>query len=545
MYFGPRPTKLAEGALLAHSQSVGKHHFKKGHKLAASDIAELLAAGISNVTVAELGPDDVAENDAALRLAHALAGPHLRAGNAGTGRCNLYADRPGLLRVDAEAAHRFNSIDEGITLATVAAFDRVGGRQIAATVKIIPFAVPRAAVARCLEIARAPMLSVAPFREMRVALIQSRLPGLKLDLIRKTVDVTRAKLADIGATLVGHSACDHGDIGKALAAELGRKRSDIVLVLGASAIVDRRDEIPSAIEAVGGTIVRFGMPVDPGNLTLLARAGGVHVIGLPGSARSTRLHGSDYVLRRIAAGIDVTGDDITRMGVGGLLKEIPTRPMPRARAAPAPAALPRIAGIVLAAGKSTRMAGPNKLLADVEGAPLIRRVAEAVAGAGLSETLVVTGHRADDVERALDGLPVRFAHNRRYEGGLSTSLKRGIGAVEDSADAALVCLGDMPEIGADLVRQLVAAFAPKTGKDIVVPVRQGRRGNPVLIGRRHFSAIKKLKGDAGARGLIQANKDAVVEVEVADDAAFIDLDTPEALADYRARGAGKSDCGRH
>jgi len=287
------------------------------------------------------------------------------------------------------------------------------------------------------------------------------------------------------------------------------------------------------------------MPVDPGNLTLLARLGATHVIGLPGSARSPRLHGSDYVLLRLAAGLDVASADIARMGVGGLLKEIPTRPMPRARAAAAPAALPRIAAVVLAAGRSTRMRGPNKLMADIDGAPLLRRVAEAVAGAGLAETVVVTGHEHAKIEAAIAGLPLRTVRNRKFAGGLSTSLRAGVAALGPAIDGALVCLGDMPDVDAALVARLVAAFAPDKGKDIVVPVRGGRRGNPVLIGKRHFPAIKKLEGDVGARELIQARADAVTEVEAGGDAAFVDLDTPEALAEYRSRLAAESDCGRH
>lgn len=545
MYFGRRPLKLAEGALLAHSRTVGQHRFKKGHKLTAADIAEFLAAGIDHATVAELDPGDVAENDAAHQLAQALAGPHLRAGNAGTGRCNLYADRPGLLVVDVDAAYRFNSVDEGITLATVAQYDRVRERQIAATVKIIPFAVPQGALERCLAIARMGVLRVAPFRELRVALVQSRLPGLKADLLTKTVEVTRVKLAEIGAKLIAHYVCEHRKFGIEVVALAQSKRCDVVLGLGASAIVDRRDELPGTIREFGGEIIRFGMPVDPGNLTLFGRLNGAYIIGLPGSARSTRLHGSDYILQRLAAGLAVTFDDIARMGVGGLLKEIPNRPMPRARAAPPPAVLPRIAGMVLAAGGSTRMGGPNKLLADIDGKPLIRRVGEAISGADLFETLIVTGRDLHEIEQALKGLPVRFVHNYRYEAGLSSSLKRGIGALDASIEAAVICLGDMPDVGADLIRRLAAAYAPKAGKDIVVPVRGGKRGNPVLIGRRHFSAIKKLKGDVGARDVIKAHPDRVIEVEAGDDGAFVDLDTPEALAEYRARGAGDSDCGRH
>jgi molybdenum cofactor cytidylyltransferase len=546
MEFGRRSLKESEGALLAHSLTAGKLRFRKGHKLTAADVTALAAAGVESAIVAVLGPDDVPENEAALTLARALAGSLLRAGNAGTGRCNLYPDRAGLFVADADEVHRFNAADEAITLATVAPFEPVAPGHIAATVKIIPFAAPRAAVERCLEIARRPILRVAPFRALRVALVQTKLPGLKPALAKKTVDVTRAKLAEMGSELVADAACEHNQASVAASIAAAAKQGvDVVLVLGASAIVDRRDVIPAAIESLGGTLVHFGMPVDPGNLTLLARLGATHVIGLPGSARSPRLHGSDYVLQRLAAGIDVSASDIARMGVGGLLKEIPSRPMPRARAAPAPATLPRVAGVILAAGRSTRMRGPNKLLSDIDGAPLVRRVAEAVTNAGLADTVVVTGHEREKVESTLAGLPLRFVVNRGYADGLSTSLKAGVAALGPGIDGALVCLGDMPEIGPALIARLVGAFVPGKGRDIVIPVRGGRRGNPVLIGRRHFAAIKKLGGDVGARELIQARADAVIEVEVGDDGAFVDLDTPEALADYRARVAAGSDCGRH
>ncbi|MFO0988961.1 MAG: molybdopterin-binding/glycosyltransferase family 2 protein [Alphaproteobacteria bacterium] len=550
MYLGWRPTKLARGALLVHSTNAGKLRLKKGHKLGDDDVAALLAAGIENVFVAEIAAGEVPENDAARRLAEALAGPNMRPGNAGTGRCNLYADRAGILVLDADAVHRFNSVDEGITLATMAPYDAVSARQIPATVKIIPFAVPAASVDRCLDIARGGVVRVAPFRPLRVALVQTRLPGLKPELLEKTVEVTRARLELIGSTLVKHTVCDHTVPGVAAnlwkPAEWGGMPYDVILVLGASAIVDRRDVIPEAIEWTGGKIVHFGMPVDPGNLTLVARIGPMYVLGVPGSARSPRLHGSDYILQRIAAGLEVTASDIMRMGVGGLLKELPSRPMPRARAAPAPAAtVPRIAAIVLAAGRSTRMQGPNKLLADIEGGPLVRRVAEAACAAGLAEVAVVTGHERAKIDAAMLGLPVRLVHNPRYADGMSTSLKAGVRSLGADVEGALFCLGDMPGIDAALIARLVAAFAPDKGKDIVIPVSGGRRGNPVLIGKRHFPAIMKLRGDVGARELIQARAKSVTEVEAGGDAAFVDLDTPEALAEYRSRLAAESDCGGH
>jgi molybdenum cofactor cytidylyltransferase len=108
----------------------------------------------------------------------------------------------------------------------------------------------------------------------------------------------------------------------------------LVMVSGASATVDRRDVVPDGITRAGGRIIHFGMPVDPGNLLLLAQLDEVTVIDLPGCARSPNYNGLDLVLARLAAGLAVTAEDIMDMGVGGLLKEIPTRPLPRARASP-------------------------------------------------------------------------------------------------------------------------------------------------------------------------------------------------------------------
>jgi molybdenum cofactor cytidylyltransferase len=540
MKFGPVPVEEAEGALLAHSTAVGGSRLKKGQKLSAADVRALAAAGFQRVTVARLDPTDIPENDAAQRLAHALASALLSPGVAGTGRCNLYARAHGLAVIDGDGVNAFNASDEAITLATVNAFEMVDPGQIAATVKIIPFAASRAAVERCTALAQAgdPILRIAPFRSMRAGLIQTRLPGLKPALLAKTEAVTRARLATIGSQLVGHTVCDHDE--NAVSAELQRMcvDCDLVMLLGASAIVDRRDVIPAAVENAGGSILHFGMPVDPGNLTLLARLGRRHVLGLPGSARSTRIHGFDFVLQRLAAGLEVGAADVMRMGVGGLLKEIRGRPLPRARAAAPPSgAADAVAAIVLAAGSSTRMRGANKLLAEIGGKPLLRRVVERVLAAHIREVVVVTGHEQAKTESALGGLAVRFVHNPAHRDGLSTSLRAGIAALSPSASGALVCLADMPEVDPGLIMTLLMAFSPEHGKDIVVPVVGGRRGNPVVIGRRHFAALARLTGDIGARPLIERLPEAVVEVEVAGDGAFLDLDDPEALDSYTTNAA--------
>ncbi len=196
---------------------------------------------------------------------------------------------------------------------------------------------------------------------------------------------------------------------------------------------------------------------------------------------------------------------------------------------------PRIAGIVLAAGRSSRMAGANKLLESVNGKPMVRAAVEAALGAGLAPVIVVTGHEPNKVASMLGGLDTLFAHNPNYEQGLSTSLAAGIAAVPEACEAACVLLADMPGVTADHVKRLIAAFDPGTKASICVPVYKGQRGNPVLFAQRFFPAMMSLSGDVGARGIVKDNAVRVREVEMPDAGVLADVDTPDAL--HRARAA--------
>src|SRR5438445_671441 len=187
------------------------------------------------------------------------------------------------------------------------------------------------------------------------------------------------------------------------------------------------------------------------------------------------------------------------------------------------------AAIVLAAGRSTRMGGPNKLLAELDGKKLVRIVAEQALASKASEVIVVTGHQAELIEQALEGLKVKFVRNPDFAGGLASSVKSGIAAVPEHADGAVICLGDMPLIDARLIDRLIEAFAPDRGNLITVPVADGRRVNPALWSRRFFNELMTLDGDIGARHLIAKHAEAVAEVPVEGDGAFLDIDTPQAL----------------
>ncbi len=290
--------------------------------------------------------------------------------------------------------------------------------------------------------------------------------------------------------------------------------------------------IPAALEAVGGQIEHFGMPVDPGNLLMIGAAGGRPVLGAPGCARSPKENGFDWVLMRLLAGLPVAREDITGLGVGGLLMEIVTRPQPRTE--PAPEKGRRIAAVLLAAGRSSRMGGPNKLLEQIGGRPLVRIAAEQVLASRARPLLVVTGHQREKVEAALSGLPVQFVHNPDFADGLGTSLRTGIAAVPSDADGVIVCLGDMPQVDGALIDRLVGAFDPDKGALVVVPTIDGKRGNPVVWSRRFFGDLMSVEGDIGARYLIGCYVEAVVEVPVTGKAALTDIDTPEALREIKA-----------
>jgi molybdenum cofactor cytidylyltransferase len=532
MIFGELPIADCAGTILVHTQRFNGEALKKGRRLTEADVARLEAAGYTRLTVARLEPDDVAEDRAAAELAAVLVADHLRLDPSFTGRANLYAERDGVFQPDVARVGLINRVSEDITLATLPPFATVTAGQMVATVKIIPFAVKRADLDRCLATAReAGTLALSPYRPRRVVLIQTQLPGMKPSLFDKALGVMNERLAALGNAPVADSRVPHERA--ALTAALNTpaaQDADLVLVMGASAIADRHDVIPAAIEAAGGAVARFGMPVDPGNLLVLGERAGKPIIGLPGCARSPKINGFDWVLQRMLADIPVRSEDIAAMGVGGLLGEIPSRPQPRDRPSAEDKSAPgrpTIAAIILAAGRSSRM-GRNKLLLDLDGKPILCHAVDRALGAGLSEIVVVSGHQASKVRAALGERPVKVIEAREHRLGMSASLKAGIRALHPKTEAVLVMLGDMPQVSAPLIQRLIAAYNPLEGRSIVVPTVDGKRGNPVLFDRRYFQEMLALEGDVGARHLIGAHDDQVAELAVDDAAVFTDVDTPEA-----------------
>ena len=537
MKFHTVPVSEAEGAILAHSLVLQEVSFKKGRKLTALDIAALTRQDVRSVMVARLEPGDVPEDMAAGRIARALAGEHVTTAEPFTGRANLYAARAGLATLAPEAVMAVNSIDEGLTLATVPPFERVAARQMLATVKVIPFALPERVVAEAEALARTAgaQIAVAPFRAATAGLILTRLSGTKPAVLEKRRQSVEARLNSASSSLGPVEVCEHAidELSAAIAA-MSLTGADPILVFGASAIVDRGDVIPAAVAAAGGEVIHVGMPVDPGNLLMLGRIGSVDVIGVPSCAASPKTNGFDWVLQRRLAGLPVGRKEIIAMAPGGLLKEIVTRPQPREGSASADdRSEPRIGVIVLAAGRSTRMGPHNKLTEDVGGEPMVRRVVKAVLASRARPVVVVTGHQQAEVSAALAGLNLAFTHNRHFAEGLASSLIAGVTALPKGIDGAMVALGDMPGVQPAHFDKLISAFAPQDGRAICIATHGGKRGNPVLLAASLFQELLALTGDSGARQILGSHQELVAEVEMGSEAVLVDVDTPEALERVR------------
>ncbi len=250
------------------------------------------------------------------------------------------------------------------------------------------------------------------------------------------------------------------------------------------------------------------------------------VIGAPGCARSPKENGFDYVLNRLLANIPVTPQDITGMGVGGLLMEIQSRPQPREAGSSAKKS--KVAALILAAGQSRRSGASHKLRATFDGVPLLRRTCETVLEAGFSKALVVLGFEKESFASQIKSLPVETVKNPRFAEGLSTSLQTGIQALNADADGVLVMLADMPALTAADIVKLVEAFKRAGGAAVVRATDNGKRGNPVILPRMVFPEIMKLRGDVGAKPIVEGFEGRVIDVEIGA-AASQDVDTELAI----------------
>lgn len=532
-----------EGVILAHTLRLGNGGgaIKKGAKLTREDISRLREAGYTRITVAELETGDVHEDEAAGSIAARLDHESLSRSSARTGRCNLHASRHGLVAIDVARIHEANRVSEAITIATLADDTLVSTDDMVATIKIIPFAVPETNVRQCEAILDGGAIHIVPLGRFEVGLILTELPGVNPGLLERASRAQRARLGLLGSSIRREVRCDHSV--EAVSRAINRLREEgcnPILLLGASAIVDRGDVIPAALENAGGKVVHLGMPVDPGNLMMVGTAQDTAVFGLPGCARSLNPSGFDQVLRRFFGGQSVDSSWLSGLGVGGLLKETKERPMPRnlgsTRARPS-----TVAAVVLAAGSSRRMGDTNKLTVPIDGVPMIARVVDVLSAGRVAEVIVVTGHEPDAIAEALGEREVTLVHNANHEQGMGTSVAAGFAAISDDVDGALVALGDMPWIESSVIDRLIDAFSPDGELSIYIPMFGRKRGNPVLWGARHFPELRQLAGDVGGKSLFHQHGESICYVDVPSATINIDVDTPETLEQLGI--AGRNDPG--
>ena len=328
MQFGDMLIEHALGAVLAHSVHLDGARIPKGRVLTEADIEQIRAAGLTSIVAARLAENDVPENTAAARIGQALQCDSLDIAEPSTGRVNIFAKFDGLCVIDAERIHQINAAHESMTIATMPPYEPVSAGQLIATVKIIPFAVPLPQLTSVLSIIAGTQLplSVYSFQTNKVGVIFSELPTVPFKAKEKAIRVLEDRLVQVGGKIDAMLVCQHEAAAVAAAIKSHLTHGcDLILLFGASAIVDRGDVIPAGIVRAGGEVTYFGMPVEPGNMLLLGRVGEVSAIGLPGCARSPKFNGFDWVLQRLFVGLSVDGKDIAGMGVGGLLKDMQRR----------------------------------------------------------------------------------------------------------------------------------------------------------------------------------------------------------------------------
>ena len=496
MRFGGVPVGKAAGCILAHSLHVGGKRFRKGMVLTTGDTELFAATGLKEVTVAELSEDDVGEDEAASRLADALLSgtSGLSRSAAFTGRANIYADVAGVVEFDVKAVARLNGINPAITLATLANLSRVASRSLVATAKIITFAVPSVDLEKAL-MAASGILCHFPVIRRDASLIVTRVEGQGERLVEKGKSSVVARLTRLGIELTETRVVPHRQdaVGKAIAASSG----SLVLLLTGSATSDAFDVGPQGLRLAGGKVHRFGIPVDPGNLLFHGELGDRPVIGLPGCARSPALNGADWILERIACGRNLTDGQLAEMGVGGLLKEVPSRPQPRSGGVGA-FSRPRVAVIVLA---DELPDGVGELLeaARASDAELIR-----IAGSG-------------SVCRELEGIP-SVAPDTLLATAASTGraglIRVGIESLPPEIDAILLLRSGDPVPDKTLLNRMIAAFSPKDGREICrIASEAGGRGPPILFGRRFFESLSELSGHRGGNDLLPDAQEFLCEIQ--------------------------------
>ncbi|PPR15226.1 MAG: Nicotine blue oxidoreductase [Alphaproteobacteria bacterium MarineAlpha9_Bin3] len=529
MYFGDIKVKDSLNCILAHTIKINNKTIKKGTVISKNVQNYFIENKIKTIVGAKLDKNDIHEDEAANKIANLFKNTSIAIEKAYTGRANILASRSGLLIINKDIINKFNMIHDDVTIATLNNNSTVKKGEMIATIKIISFSVKSFFIIKIQKLLCNKVFNIKPYNHKKCALILTHYKKENLKLNSISIQRIEDRLSNLNSSLNHVSTCEHEatNISKLINNSL-KKKLDLIMILGSSAIVDIRDKIPEAILLSKGKIIKFGMPVDPGNLLLIGKINQTYIIGLPGCARSSSLNGFDWVLEKIISETHIKKQDISNMGVGGLLKTLSLR----AKVKHEPKNY-NISSIILAAGQSNRMQNINKLLIKIKNKSMIQKIIESSLESMINNTVVVLGHDSENLLKLLNNKNITTIINKEYKNGQSSSLQAGISALPEDCDAAIILLADMPDITPSIINQLIVNYNPSENKSIIIPTYKNKRGNPVLIDREFFPDILLINGDKGAKDIIKANKKYIKEIPQKESFVLKDIDTKEDLANYK------------
>lgn len=524
------PIMASVGHISVHAVKAESIRLPKGALITAEQASLLQACEVTEIVCAIADVDDINEDEAAHAVASVLHSQNIVTSTAATGRVNFTCASLGIIRYDRERLKRINLVDEGITLALVQHNQLLAAGNMLATLKIIPFFVSRESVDKVISLLQEkPLFHFYPLMPKKACLIQTRFSHQSPALFKTTAAITQARLHHLGCQLSQQKVIPHtADALRSALLDAASDDCELLLISGASAIAHRDDLIPSVIGSVGGNIDHFGLAVDPGNLLMLGHLGNKMIIGMPGCARSPKLNGFDWVLHLYLAGISIDEEELAEMASGGLLMEIASRPLPRALHH-SKSAQPHIEGVLLAAGTSSRMAEGNKLLMDLDGMPLIRRVADNILSSTIDGLTIILGHDAEAVGQALEGINARFIFNPEFSAGQASSVCCGLNHLPKHTTDMMVFLADMPLLTSETIDLLLLSHISLENRwsRMTAPIIHNQRRNPVIWGKSFFQEISEIEGDVGAKNLFDLYPEALNSVPFTDERLFLDADTAQ------------------
>jgi molybdenum cofactor cytidylyltransferase len=330
MFFGEVKTGSSLGGILSSSIEIYKNKNKikisKGTVISKKLIDLLLSNKVEHIECAKLDDDEIDENSAVHQISKKIITSkksNIKIQYPKNGRCNLVSSVDGIIIFQPNQLFYVNSVTNDIGIASLKAFSKVKKNQVVASIKAIPFGIKKNNVRDIINISK-DCFKVLPFQKKNIHLIQTTNQNTRTKILEKTLEVTKDRLSSCGIKKIIEKNCSH-EI-KSICAQLQKsidEDADIILIFGTSAISDINDIIPQSIIEINGTILRLGMPVEPGNLILLANIKNskkhISIIGMPGCARSKKENGVDWILWRKLCDLKISSDDINHMGNGGLL----------------------------------------------------------------------------------------------------------------------------------------------------------------------------------------------------------------------------------